>query len=93
VLGRPLYREAESRLCVNYLEQGQWWTGNALVVLAFLLGGGCVGVGDARDRDPPLARYAAAGAGASGVRRRSTTTRRPEAQGEIGPGISAARFP
>lgn len=43
VLGRPLYREAEGRLCVNYLEQEQWWTGNALVVLAFLLGGGCVG--------------------------------------------------
>lgn len=33
-----LYREAESRLCVNYLADQQWWAGTGLLGGAFLLG-------------------------------------------------------
>ena len=33
-----LYREADSRLCVNYLVDQQWWAGTGLLAGAFLLG-------------------------------------------------------
>ena len=33
-----LYRESDSRLCVNYLVDQQWWAGTGLLGGAVLLG-------------------------------------------------------
>ena len=36
MLGRPLYREAESRLCVNYLDEEQFAGGGAYLFASVL---------------------------------------------------------
>jgi len=48
-----LYRESDSRLCVNYLAEQQLWAGNGLLALALLLGTwGVLSMRDAADAAP-----------------------------------------
>lgn len=57
-----LYREAESRLCVNYLVDQQWWAGTGLLALAVVLGALAIRLAMDDAGDGPVAQPAGDGA-------------------------------
>ncbi|KQU66022.1 MULTISPECIES: hypothetical protein [unclassified Rhizobacter] len=55
-----LYRESESRLCVNYLVDQQWWAGTGLLGVALLLGALAIRMAMDEPASAPAGRHNAA---------------------------------